>query len=210
LIDFLTALVLVIALLPLWILVASLAFLDVGSPVLFWQQRIGQNGRYFLLHKFRTLRTPFDWSGRRLSDAQRLSWIGTILRRTRLDELPQLLNVLVGDMSMIGPRPLLPQDQPPTPTVRLRVRPGITGWAQVNGGVLLSPDEKEKLDEWYIRSASLRVDLRIVLMTISSLIRGDHRSEEALEQACGSRPVMGTQEETRRPGRLAANARRSY
>src|SRR5262249_4490163 len=148
--DFFVALALVIALLPLWVLLACLTFLDVGSPVLFWQQRIGLYGRQFLLHKFRTLRPPCDWRGDKLSDEQRLSWIGRLMRKARLDELPQLLNVLVGDMSLIGPRPLLPQDQPPTPTVRLMVRPGMTGWAQVNGGTLLSARAKEALDEWYI------------------------------------------------------------
>src|SRR5262249_18435113 len=111
-VDVVVALVLLILLLPIWILVASLAFLDVRPPVLFWQQRSGLNGRQFLLYKFRTLQLPFDWQGRRLDDEQRLSWIGRLLRETRLDELPQLLNVLVGDMSLVGPRPLLPQDQP--------------------------------------------------------------------------------------------------
>src|SRR6266849_150297 len=181
--DFFVALALVIALLPVWILLACLTFLDVGSPVLFWQQRLGRSGRQFLLHKFRTLRPPYDWRGRTLSDEQRLSWIGRLVRKARLDELPQLLNVLVGDMSLIGPRPLLPQDQPPTPTVRLMVRPGMTGWAQVNGGTLLSAKEKEALDEWYIRHASLWLDLRIIAMTAVSLIRGDRRCERALAQA---------------------------
>jgi lipopolysaccharide/colanic/teichoic acid biosynthesis glycosyltransferase len=180
LIDFIVALLLVIALLPVWLVVVCLAFLDVGAPILFWQQRTGQDGRHFLLHKIRTLRPPFDWRGRPIADRQRVSWIGQLLRGTRLDELPQLLNVLVGDMSLIGPRPLLPRDQPPTPAVRLMVRPGITGWAQVNGGKLLSPREKEVLDEWYIRNASLRLDLSILAMTLASLVRGDRRSEQAL------------------------------
>jgi lipopolysaccharide/colanic/teichoic acid biosynthesis glycosyltransferase len=200
-VDFFVALVLILALLPLWIVVAALAFLDVGSPILFWQQRTGQNGRHFLLHKVRTLQAPFDWRGERSADAQRLSWIGRLLRATRLDELPQLLNVLVGDMSLVGPRPLLPQDQPPTPAVRLLVPPGITGWAQVNGGALLSPKEKEELDEWYIRHASLWLDLRIVAMTILSLIRGDRRSDEALAQARTLQTVQA--------GRRTADARQS-
>src|SRR5947209_4787075 len=156
-IDFFTALMMIIALSPVWIMVALLALLDVGLPILFWQQRPGLNGRYFLLHKIRTLRAPFDWRAGKVPEEQRLSAIGRLLRRTRLDELPQLLNVLVGDMSLIGPRPLLPQDQPPKPTLRLVVRPGITGWAQVNGGALLSPKEKDALDEWYIRNASVWV-----------------------------------------------------
>ncbi len=179
-IDFFAALAMVIVLSPLWILAASLAFLDVGLPLLFWQQRMGLNGANFLLYKVRTLRAPFDWRGQHVPQEQRLSRIGLLLRRTRLDELPQLLNVLVGDMSLIGPRPLLQQDQPPTPTVRLMVRPGITGWAQVNGATLLSPQEKDELDEWYIRNASLWLDLRIVGMTILRLIEGLRRSERPL------------------------------
>jgi lipopolysaccharide/colanic/teichoic acid biosynthesis glycosyltransferase len=177
--DFIIALVLITALLPLWALVASLAFLDVGLPLLFWQQRVGLNGCTFLTYKIRTLRPPFDWRGERVLEERRLSLIGQFLRRTRLDELPQLLNVLVGDMSLIGPRPLLPRDQPPAPTVRLSVRPGITGWAQVNGGRLVSPEEKGELDEWYIRNAGPWLDMRIVAMTLQMLIRGDHRAEKA-------------------------------
>jgi hypothetical protein len=87
-----------------------------------------------------------------------------------------MLNILVGDMSLIGPRPLLPRDQPKNIEIRLMVRPGITGWAQVNGGVLLTPDEKEKLDEWYIRNASLWLDLRIAVMTALMFVRGDRRT----------------------------------
>ena len=109
-----------------------------------------------------------------------------MLRRTRFDELPQLLNVLVGDMSLIGPRPLLPRDQPPNSAMRLTVRPGITGWAQVNGGILLSPMEKGALDLWYIRNASLWLDLRIIGMTFFRLVKSDRRCEEALAQAMQS------------------------
>src|SRR5205823_2886166 len=90
---------------------------------------------------------------------------------------------LDGNMALIGPRPLLPQDQPADPSLRLSIRPGITGWAQVNGGALLSPDEKEALDAWYIRHASLWLDLRIIALTLRSFLRGDRRSEEALRRA---------------------------
>jgi len=184
--DFIAALALLAALSPLWVLAGSLALIDVGSPVFFWQQRVGFGGRRFLLHKFRTLRTPFDERGRKLSEAQRVSRIGRFLRRSRLDELPQLLNVLVGDMSLIGPRPLLLRDQPKNMTARLTVRPGITGWAQVNGGVLLSPDEKELLDEWYICNASLWLDLRIIGMTMIMFLRGDRRTEHLERTLWGS------------------------
>jgi lipopolysaccharide/colanic/teichoic acid biosynthesis glycosyltransferase len=112
-----------------------------------------------------------------------LSWVGRWLRKSRLDELPQLLNILVGDMSLIGPRPLLVQDQPPNLTVRLMVRPGITGWAQVNGGTLVTPIEKDKLDEWYIRNASLWLDLRIMFLTLRFVICGERQSKRATATA---------------------------
>jgi lipopolysaccharide/colanic/teichoic acid biosynthesis glycosyltransferase len=170
--DFVAAMAMIVVFLPLLILVAILALLDVGYPVLFWQQRIGQGGQKFLIYKIRTLRAPYDRRGRLVPELQRLSWVGILLRRTRLDELPQLLNVLVGDMSLIGPRPLLPEDQPLKSNVRLAVRPGITGWAQVNGGTVLTPKEKGVLDEWYVRNASLWLDLRIIAMTIRFLLVG--------------------------------------
>ena len=177
------ALILIVTLAPLWLIGGLLAFFDVGSPVLFWQRRAGLGGLDFQLYKIRTLKPAFDRTGQKIPEERRLSWIGRMLRQTRLDELPQLLSVLDGDMSLIGPRPLLPQDQPPDPSMRLMVRPGITGWAQVNGGTLLSPEEKEALDAWYIGHASLWLDLRILAMTISSLLRGDRRSEQTLAQA---------------------------
>ncbi len=170
-------------LLPLLLIAALLAFVDVGSPILFWQQRLGRGGAPFSLHKIRTLRPLFDWGGERIAEERRISWIGRLLRRTKLDELPQLGNVLIGDMSLIGPRPLLEKDQPPAPSLRLRIRPGITGWAQVSGGILLSPLEKEELDEWYIRNASFALDLSIIGLTLASLLRGERRCEEALAKA---------------------------
>jgi lipopolysaccharide/colanic/teichoic acid biosynthesis glycosyltransferase len=171
--DFLFALALLVFLLPLWMCVSALVVLDVGTPLLFWQRRLGQGGRAFQIYKFRTMRTPFDRFGETLPESPRLSAIGSLLRRTGMDELPQLLNVLVGDMSLIGPRPLLPQDQPADPTIRLLVRPGITGWAQVNGGKQISNDEKGDLDEWYIRNASPWLDLRILLLTCRYIFVGN-------------------------------------
>ena len=182
-IDTLTVGILILLLLPLLVIAAIIVFVDVGSPILFWQQRIGRGGRELQIYKLRTLRPPFDRKGHRIPEERRLSCIGRLLRQTRIDELPQLLNVLVGDMSMIGPRPLLPQDQPPNSAVRLTVRPGLTGWAQVNGGAGLSATEKDALDFWYICNASPSLDLRILGMTLLSLLRGDRRSEEALAQA---------------------------
>ena len=190
LIDLTAALTLIILALPILLLTTVLALLDVGFPVLFWQQRLGRAGRPFLIYKFRTLRPPFYGHGRPVPEAQRLSWVGALLRRTRLDELPQLLNVLVGDMSLVGPRPLLPEDQPAKSNVRLMVRPGISGWAQVNGGKLLTPKEKGSLDEWYIHNASAWLDIRIIILTLQYLLRNrENQSSQTLATAHNISPV---------------------
>jgi len=181
--DVAAAAVLLCALAPIALMVAGVVAFDVGAPIFFWQQRIGRHGRKFLLYKFRTYRAPFDRQGRARSAAERLSKVGAAVRKTRLDEVPQLLNVLRGDMSLIGPRPLLPVDQPADPQTRLMVRPGVTGWAQVNGGVLLTPEEKDALDSWYIRHASPRLDLEIAWRTLVYFIQGERKGAAALEAA---------------------------
>jgi lipopolysaccharide/colanic/teichoic acid biosynthesis glycosyltransferase len=119
------------------------------------------------------MQSPFDRLGETLPETRRLSAIGHLLRKTGLDELPQLLNVLVGEMSLVGPRPLLPEDQPANPAIRLMVRPGITGWAQVNGGKQITSEEKDGLDEWYIRNASPLLDLRVLLLTCRYIFVGN-------------------------------------
>jgi len=207
--DFFAALTIIVVVLPLLIASAVLTLLDFGSPVLFWQQRIGQGGRRFMLQKFRTLPPPYDWRGRPIPDRKQLSLVGKLLRQTRLDELPQLLNVLVGDMALIGPRPLLPEDQPLNPATRLMVRPGITGWAQVNGGKFLTPEQKDQYDEYYIRNASLWFDLRIVFMTLRVLFRFGGRSdyEVAASQLVGFGKTNDNEHaktETQRPTKAPA------
>jgi lipopolysaccharide/colanic/teichoic acid biosynthesis glycosyltransferase len=187
--DFLAAMAITVLLSPILIIAAALVLLDVGSPVLFWQQRIGQGGHRFLLYKFRTMRAPYDWRGHPISDRNVLTFTGRLLRQTRLDELPQLLNVLVGNMALIGPRPLLPEDQPHNPATRLMVRPGITGWAQVNGGKFLTPQQKDQYDEFYVRNASPWFDLRILLMTVRVLFRFTLHSDH--EVAADSRVGYG-------------------
>src|SRR6266516_4309473 len=174
---------LVITLAPLATLVALAVALDVGFPLIFWQQRPGLHGRPFKLYKFRTMGAPHDKHFRRVPDDQRLSAVGQFLRRTRLDELPQLYNVLVGDMSFVGPRPLLPCDQSPDYVARLSVRPGITGWAQVNGGRVVSPLDKQILDIWYVNKASFVLDLRIMFRTMQMVLFGDRINNEAMSQA---------------------------
>jgi lipopolysaccharide/colanic/teichoic acid biosynthesis glycosyltransferase len=184
-IDFCLSFLLIVILLPVLLVVWVLVLLDVGSPVFYWQRRLGMNAQIFQMHKFRTLKPAFDWRGRPIGMTERISWVGALLRKFRLDELPQLLNVLVGDMSLIGPRPLLPHDQPPDPTLRLMVRPGITGWAQVNGGKLLRVEEKNAFDEWYVRNASLGLDLKILAKTALFLLTGERSSAEIAETADG-------------------------
>ena len=182
-IDFFGAVFLISMLAPITVLIALTVALDVGFPVIFWQQRPGLYGRPFKLYKFRTMRAPHDSHSRRIPDDQRSSAFGQILRRSRLDELPQLYNVLVGDMSLIGPRPLLPRDQSPDYAARLSVRPGITGWAQVNGGRIIANSDKWLLDVWYAQNVSFVLDLRIVLRTVKIILFGDKINIEAVDQA---------------------------
>lgn len=185
--DVIASLILLTLLAPVLLVVCALALFDVGSPILFWQQRLGRNGRPFLLYKIRTLRPPFDWRGRAIPENERLSPIGRFLRKTRLDEIPQLMNVVVGDMALIGPRPLLPEDQPEVTHIRLATRPGITGWAQVNGGASLTPQEKDTLDEWYLRRASVGLDLRILLLTARFLFTRNRDAKTSAMAAASGR-----------------------
>ncbi len=168
---------------PLFALVAILTMIDVGRPVYFWQQRLGRRGRIITLFKFRTMRSPVGADGEMLDDSRRTSAIGHFLRKTRLDELPQLLHIFHGEMSFVGPRPLLPVDQPEEIMERLSVRPGLTGWAQVNGGKLVTPAEKGALDLYYVAHASLWMDLKIVWMTVLMFARGDRLDDAAIQHA---------------------------
>lgn len=149
--------------------------LSMGRPVLFRQIRPGLGERPFTLLKFRTMIDALDTDGRPLPDTARLTGLGRFLRRSSLDELPQLWNVLRGEMSLIGPRPLLPRYLPwftQEERLRFTVRPGITGWAQVNGRNTSSWDERLAMDVWYVRHQSLSLDARILARTLANSIRG--------------------------------------
>jgi len=183
LLDVALASLLLILLAPLMLLTAVLTAYAVGFPVAFWQTRPGMHGRAFRLYKFRTMRAAHDETGRRLTDEERVSAIGNFIRRTRLDELPQLVNIVMGDMSFIGPRPLLPRDQDVKDQARLLVRPGLTGWAQVVGGRAVSADDKAALDVWYVKNANLDLDLRIVLKTIPMVLIGETMDHDKIRQA---------------------------
>lgn len=165
-----------IVLSPVFALVALAVRVSLGSPVIFKQQRPGKNERPFTLYKFRTMRDARDARGSLLPDARRLTRLGAFLRATSLDELPELVNVLEGDMSLVGPRPLLMEYLPlysPEQRRRHDVRPGVTGWAQVNGRNALTWREKFALDIEYVDRVSLGLDLRILLLTIGSVVRSE-------------------------------------
>lgn len=152
-------------LIVIWFLTRSL----VGSPAIFRQVRPGLNRKSFVIYKFRTMTDTCDPNGRLLSDRLRLTLFGKLLRSTSLDELPELLNVLKGEMSLVGPRPLLMEyldRYTPEQSRRHEVKPGITGWAQINGRNNLSWEDKFKLDIWYVDHCSLRLDMKIILWTI--------------------------------------------
>jgi sugar transferase EpsL len=171
--DRLAALLALVLLSPLLLAVAMLVHWRLGAPVLFRQQRPGYRGRTFQLLKFRTMTNQRDSSGALLPDAQRLTPFGRWLRATSIDELPELINILRGEMSFIGPRPLLMQYLPlysPVQARRHDVKPGFSGWAQINGRNALSWEEKFRLDVWYVDHQSFWLDLRIFLITIWKVI----------------------------------------
>lgn len=176
-IDVVAALVLLLLLSPVLLVTAVLVRVKLGSPVIFRQQRPGRDGRIFTVYKFRTMShaAPQNSSLAAVgTDAQRLTRFGRLLRSLSLDELPELANVLLGQMSIVGPRPLLVEYLPRYNAEQARrheVRPGITGWAQVNGRNAVSWDERFKMDVWYVDHRSLLLDLKILAMTVSTVFR---------------------------------------
>ena len=191
--DLLVSAATAIAIFPVAILIVLGILIDLGWPIIFWQKRLGYRGRPFLIYKFRTLHAPYDRLGNFVEENQRASRFGSFLRRLRLDELPQLWNVFTGDMSFVGPRPLLPIDQPKESQLRLQMRPGVTGWAQINGGREITPEIKGVLDEWYVRNASVSLDLRIILRTVGTVLFGDRYmiSHDAEAESAGTDRVDG-------------------
>jgi sugar transferase EpsL len=167
--DFCVAFLLLVILLPVMAVLALAVWLAMDRPVLLRQVRPGLHGRPFVFYKFRTMTEARDVDGALLPDEHRLTPFGRWLRRTSLDELPQLFNVLRGDMSFVGPRPLLVEYLPlysPQQARRHEVRPGITGWAQVNGRNAISWEEKFALDVWYVDHRSFALDMKILLLTV--------------------------------------------
>ncbi len=174
-IDFVLVLVVLVVIWPLLLLIALwLHFVNKGAGVFFLQERPGKHGKIFRVIKFKTMTDERDAEGNLLPDAERLTKVGKFVRSTSLDELPQLINVLKGDMALIGPRPLLPQYLPlysPEQARRHEVRPGITGWAQVNGRNAISWTKKFELDVWYVEHCSFLLDLKIVFLTVKKVFK---------------------------------------
>lgn len=180
--DVLMAVTLLILLAPLLILVALLIKYQMGSPILFKQQRSGLNGSLFLLYKFRTMSNETDVNGYLLSDGERLTRFGLLLRKYSIDELPQLVNVIKGDMSLVGPRPLLveylslyTEEQ----YQRHQTRPGITGWAQVNGRNAISWEKKFKLDNWYVDNQTIWLDIKILYITVIKVFKKEGINQQS-------------------------------
>lgn len=179
--DFVVALVALILLAPVLLSVAILVRLQLGSPVLFRQERPGKGGLPFTMIKFRTMKDAFSANGEALCDEERLTNLGRLLRSTSLDELPELWNVLIGNMSLVGPRPLLMEYLPLYSEEQFRrheVRPGITGWAQVNGRNAISWEDKFELDVWYVDHQSFWLDIKILLLTVKKVLIRDGISAE--------------------------------
>jgi lipopolysaccharide/colanic/teichoic acid biosynthesis glycosyltransferase len=179
--DFMVALLGLVLLSPLMVAIAIVIRLFMGSPVFFRQQRPGLHGVPFQMVKFRTMRDLAGADGHQRPDADRLTWLGRFLRSTSLDELPELWNVLRGDMSLVGPRPLLMEYLPlytPHEARRHEARPGITGWAQISGRNAISWDERFALDVWYVDHQSLWLDLRILATTLIRVAQREGTSQQ--------------------------------
>lgn len=192
-IDFCMSLLLVVILSPLILIVWLLIYIKLGSPIIFKQPRPGLNGEIFHVYKFRTMTDERDIMGVLLPDSIRLTSFGRLLRKLSLDELPQLLNVLKGDMSFVGPRPLLVEYLPlynERQARRHEVRPGITGWAQVNGRNAISWEQKFEYDVWYVENQTFWLDMKILFLTIKKVLISEGISQEGqatIEKFTGSK-----------------------
>ncbi len=174
--DLVTIFFVLIIMLPVIMLTALVLISKLGLPIFFRQSRPGLNGKVFIMLKFRTMTNDSDKNGKLLSDEFRMTKFGKFLRSTSLDELPGLWNVLKGDMSLVGPRPLLVEYLPLYSTQQARrheVKPGVTGWAQVNGRNTINWDEKFNLDVWYVDNQSIWIDMKILWLTVRKVIAGD-------------------------------------
>ena len=167
--------------LPILLIVAGIVLISLGRPILFSQTRPGKDAVPFKMYKFRTMLKSMDKEGNPLPDSERLTPIGRKLRSTSLDELPGLWNVIKGDVSLVGPRPLLMEyveRYSPRQARRMEIRPGITGWAQINGRNAISWERKFELDVWYVENRSFLLDVKIILKTVEKVVRRSNIAEE--------------------------------
>jgi sugar transferase EpsL len=172
--DVLVSVIVLIVLSPVMLILILVVWANLGWPVIFSQQRPGYHGKIFKLYKFRSMRNAFDSQGKALPDEQRLTRLGKFMRASSLDELPELINVIKGEMSLVGPRPLLVaylERYSPEQARRHDVLPGITGWAQVNGRNAITWEEKFKLDVWYVDHQSFGLDLKILFLTVAKVFK---------------------------------------
>lgn len=179
--DLICSVLALIVLSPLLLVIAGVIRAVIGSPILFRQKRPGFRGRPFELIKFRTMRDIRGTDGALLADGERMNKLGWMLRKTSLDELPELWNVLKGEMSLVGPRPLLMEYLPLYTSEQARrheVKPGMTGWAQVNGRNAISWEEKFRLDVWYVENCSFGLDIKILLLTVLKVFKGEGISQK--------------------------------
>lgn len=179
--DFLVSLFSIVILSIPILIIALVVRVKMGSPVMFTQKRPGLNGKPFYIHKFRTMTNEKDTQGKLLSDEQRMTTTGKVIRKLSLDELPQLFNVLRGDMSFVGPRPLLMEYLPLYNEEQARrhdVRPGITGWAQINGRNAIEWEDKFKLDTWYVENRSFILDIKILFLTVLKVFKSEGVSKK--------------------------------
>jgi lipopolysaccharide/colanic/teichoic acid biosynthesis glycosyltransferase len=184
--EFAVVLLGTLMILPLFVVVSVIIVAAIGRPVFFTQTRAGLGGVPFRLVKFRTMTESKGPDGRLLDDALRVNAVTKLVRRTRVDEIPQLWSIIRGDMALVGPRPLLPAtiaEFGPAGVERCRVRPGLTGWAQVSGNTRLTDSEKLDLDLWYVANRTLALDLRILAETVRVAIVGERRNAERLATA---------------------------
>ncbi len=191
-IDFTLSFFGLLLLVPIFILVVILVFINIGNPLFFMQSRPGLNGNIFNIYKFRTMTDERDINGNLLPDQDRLNKFGQFLRSSSLDELPALWNVLKGDMSLVGPRPLLVEYLPlysKNQARRHEVKPGVTGWAQVNGRNSISWKEKFEMDVWYVNNQSFLLDIKILFLTLKKVIKRDgisHNNHATMEKFKGN------------------------
>ena len=180
LLDKILAVIILVVFSPLLVVLYMLVYFNLGSPVLFKQKRPGLHGKIFTIYKFRTMSDDRDNNNNLLDDKARVTRFGKFLRSTSLDELPELFNIIKGDMSFVGPRPLLAEyldRYTPEQARRHGVKPGITGWAQINGRNAISWEEKFRLDVWYVDNQSLWLDMKILLITIAKVFKREGISQ---------------------------------